>query len=448
MRKILLSCLALAALLTQANAQTPTKWIYNFGNTNVGTYTGGVTSSSSFPATQTVNTYTGGGIAVAGPGTDGGVGIVTSGGTGIGGRLKLSVPSADAGSGTTNKFSIFDTDANSATRQGAIKFTTSFEGGGGDVVLSVGNGVSYSNSTNISASSSMALVRFNFNAAAADVSVQLYAKTLANWTGALSTTYAKNVEHTVEVYYNNLNVVGTYAKGGSTTNSLAKNTFDLWIDDLLVADDAEISGTMSINLANEASKIDSYMFSNRTMSNGGAIWYVDNVAYTNFLPTDESVLPVAFTQVSAKSIGTNVQVNWTTASEANNHHFEIEASTDGKTFKKLKTVQSKNGNSSQVQEYQETITLTDIATVLAFPLLLGFIGFGQISRRRKIAFSLIGIFALATCFVACQKEASGLLSQKDQDRTGIISGQKNIYIRIKQVDNDGKFNYSDVVLAK
>lgn len=167
-----------------------------------------------------------------------------------------------------------------------------------------------------------------------------------------------------------------------------------------------------------------------------------------FTPGSTVTLPVTFTKLSAKLSGSGVNVSWTTASETNNDYFDVEASTDGKTFKTIKTVTSKNGNSSATQVYQVDVALTDIAVVFAFPLLLAFVGFKSVSRRSRAVLMLIGLGVVATGFFACQKERSELISEKDQLSNGIISGQKKVYIRIKQVDKDGAFTYSDVVVAK
>ena len=167
-----------------------------------------------------------------------------------------------------------------------------------------------------------------------------------------------------------------------------------------------------------------------------------------FTPGSIVTLPVSFNNLSAKLSGAGVNINWSTASETNNDHFEIEASIDGKTFKKIKTVATNNGNSSVAQSYQTYVAINDVAIVLAFPLLLVFVGFKSFSRRRRVAMLFIGMLALASSFVACQKESEALISETDQLGNSIINGQKKIYIRIKQVDKNGDFSYSDVVVAK
>lgn len=63
-----------------------------------------------------------------------------------------------------------------------------------------------------------------------------------------------------------------------------------------------------------------------------------------------STVPVSLTQFTAQKNKTAVLFHWTTASEQNSHHFEIQKSTDGKNFVHLATVAAA-GNSNQVITY-------------------------------------------------------------------------------------------------
>ncbi len=66
-----------------------------------------------------------------------------------------------------------------------------------------------------------------------------------------------------------------------------------------------------------------------------------------------SGLPVAYTHFEAKKESNDVMLSWGTATENNNLGFDIERSTDGKSFLKIGHRQSKavNGNSSTKLEY-------------------------------------------------------------------------------------------------
>ncbi len=61
-------------------------------------------------------------------------------------------------------------------------------------------------------------------------------------------------------------------------------------------------------------------------------------------------LSAELTTFTAHPLSKNVQLNWQTASEKNNDHFDIERSTDGKTFSKIGE-QKGQGTTSQVQNY-------------------------------------------------------------------------------------------------
>lgn len=64
-------------------------------------------------------------------------------------------------------------------------------------------------------------------------------------------------------------------------------------------------------------------------------------------------LPVELTRFSAEPLGDDALLRWTTASEKNNDHFDVEASADGKSFRRIATVAG-HGTTSQPQDYQLT----------------------------------------------------------------------------------------------
>jgi hypothetical protein len=66
-----------------------------------------------------------------------------------------------------------------------------------------------------------------------------------------------------------------------------------------------------------------------------------------------STLPVSWLSFSGKRIQDGVLLNWQTASETNNKHFEIEKSEDNQTWKTILTVPAA-GNSNTIKSYQET----------------------------------------------------------------------------------------------
>lgn len=100
-----------------------------------------------------------------------------------------------------------------------------------------------------------------------------------------------------------------------------------------------------------------------------------------------SALPISLLSFKGEHIGNNNVLNWSTATEINNQGFEVQYSFNGKDFKKLAFVnsQEKSGNSSSVLNY------------------------------------------------------------KYVDNQGVGG---TVYYRLMQVDKDGRYNYSNIVLIK
>ncbi|MCF3110680.1 hypothetical protein LL912_17995 [Niabella sp. CC-SYL272] len=157
------------------------------------------------------------------------------------------------------------------------------------------------------------------------------------------------------------------------------------------------------------------------------------------IKAEDIFLPATFDKVSASIRGNQLLVSFTTLTEQNNSHFEIEASKDGKTFVKIGALKSTaiNGSSNMPINYNfdmsqsaATGLLGMSVAVLAFAALL-------VNRRNKwmlmVAVMLgTGIFGATSC--------------KKQEATPIDNNTK-LFIRIKQVDKDGGYSYSKVIQA-
>jgi hypothetical protein len=117
-------------------------------------------------------------------------------------------------------------------------------------------------------------------------------------------------------------------------------------------------------------------------SNACGIFY--DTAYV----TASATVPVKLVSFSAVKANADVNLNWNTASEVNNNHFEIEKSVDGRTFKAIGRVKG-NGTTSKTSRY---------------------------------------VFA-------------------DKDAVTKTTA-KSLYYRLKQVDNDGTFTYSKTEVVR
>ena len=80
----------------------------------------------------------------------------------------------------------------------------------------------------------------------------------------------------------------------------------------------------------------------------------------NYLFTN-TIVPVELTSLTASCINNSVSLNWSTVSELNNSGFEIERSTD-KTDWKLIGLKEGNGTTSEPQQYSYSDDISDITT--------------------------------------------------------------------------------------
>lgn len=165
----------------------------------------------------------------------------------------------------------------------------------------------------------------------------------------------------------------------------------------------------------------------------GATAASGNFEIQRFEFTGTSTLPVNFGQLQAIYYNGAIHVIWSIYTEINNSHFEIQASTGTSEFKTIQTIASKNGNSDISQSYTATsLDPAEVASQFGWPLILGLLSLG-FCRRYRIA-SLIFCGLLAVTIIACNKQAPTGSFEKEM-----------IFIRIKQVDIDGKHQYSKIV---
>ncbi len=145
------------------------------------------------------------------------------------------------------------------------------------------------------------------------------------------------------------------------------------------------------------------------------------------------VLPVTFDKLTASFTGAQLLVKWNTLSEKANDHFDIEISTNGEIFKKIGTTKTNapNGDSSTELSYRFTLSTEEMALSAGFLFSLVFTGF---FRRRK-QYMTIAVMAGALLMISCNKWQ---LSQKADADT-------KYFIRLAQIDTDGKKAYSKTV---
>jgi len=152
------------------------------------------------------------------------------------------------------------------------------------------------------------------------------------------------------------------------------------------------------------------------------------------------VLPVKQNGLNAKINGNVLTVNWYTETETNNKHFIVQTSTNGSTWKDIGTVASKasNGNSTTRLDYSFTGSIGNMA--LAGLGLLGLLLLPSLRNR----LARFGMIILVICAIAACKKNDGM----DNSLENSLKPGQSVYVRIAQVDLDGKINYSNAVVAK
>lgn len=147
------------------------------------------------------------------------------------------------------------------------------------------------------------------------------------------------------------------------------------------------------------------------------------------------VLPVTLTSFTTKSeVANKIIVNWSTASEANNSHFEILISEDGHNFVKVGQVKGV-GNSSIRNDYQFVIgNVSSIVLNGTLPLLI-FLLIPSV-RNRKLQISFFVLFALSV--MSCSKK------EIEEE----LFKEKKYYVNLRQIDNDGTTYFYDTFIQR
>lgn len=210
-------------------------------------------------------------------------------------------------------------------------------------------------------------------------------------------------------------------------------------------DDAELNGLNESQLALAVYNADGWHYfapsANDPVANTVTVNGISNLALQQVTLVNSTVLPVVFGVAEAKVADGRLQVNWQTLKEENVSHFDIEASVDGKTFSTIGSVatQAAEGHSDKAISYTFSIEVPKLPAVLG---LLGMaivfaIHFNIRKKTTSVIVVAIGILACVTPLYSCKK-----------DQPELHTGITKIYVRIAQVDTDGKKMYGKTIVAQ
>lgn len=308
--KILLSFLLTILFIDSAYSQP---WNYDFGS-DTGTYSISNSASTTFLPFAPAGTSR---VRVSN-GAGGFFTLQYEPFFGTSSHLRISASTTTS----VNKFSVYDyTAGKSFTLRFSIRLGA-FDGSStgatsGTWYLFVGDGLIYSDNNIFAGAQVFTGMRLTFGSGTITTSV----RTGGSWgtSGLSGIPFTQGTNYVVEIYGNNTTGSLNYDYFG--TQSVAANTWDLWIDGVQYGDD--IGKALLPNDAN----IDSWMFYGESSSGNVANIFLDDIDYHNDIASFP--LPVELGSFMASASGRSAMLNWNTLSEINNAGFEVQ-----KSFKK------------------------------------------------------------------------------------------------------------------
>ncbi|WP_256010164.1 T9SS type A sorting domain-containing protein [Desertivirga xinjiangensis] len=378
MKKLfLVGCIALSFIGTQA--QTPKSWTYNFGTAEADlspVSAGGILSANDGVSGHThasLPAPADGQIARVWTGNQNAAGYTLNNsevpGFGSGSRLRfLTAPTS-----STSKFSILNIASGATPGLLSVKFKLRFHAGvAADYRFAIGGDAGTVNWTTKHGSSQFSN-QFNFN----DINA-LPAFLLMHWklTGSSykllireqkSTSTLTNLDgykehevefkngenYDIEIYSNNTSNTdnSSYIKN-KVTYTVAARSSQIWVNGqqlLYSANQPNFTPTTdSYNLA-AGDPLNAFMFLGYNNADNKALAYLDDFVYANYI-TDLVTLPVKLSSFTATKQHNGVKLNWSTASEQDNSHFDVLRSANGKDFTAIGVVQG-SGTSNINKNY-------------------------------------------------------------------------------------------------
>ena len=153
-----------------------------------------------------------------------------------------------------------------------------------------------------------------------------------------------SLSQTVEIFANSTTSPVTYRYRTSDTadSTIAANTYNVYVNGEKHVENFPKVGTTYVQTSINALSI---------VLSGSTSGTAETVKISNLQVTyPAATLPVSLTSFTGKKEINGIRLNWKTASELNNDHFDILRSGDGKSFNTLTSV-SGNGTSNQVNNY-------------------------------------------------------------------------------------------------
>jgi hypothetical protein len=240
----------------------------------------------------------------------------------------------------------------------AIQFDVALAGYGGEFMFRCGSGDAYQDSSNFSERDSSSFMVFKFDDGNPAVSAPrlLYSRSLGNSGWPLFSTYSWSTGNGTPFARYQKHTIALYCNNSNDVvsyNYIYPKMLNPRSYDLYI--DSIIDVDNRVDSFYEAQKdINSIMFcrSNAFCANSG-LYRGDTLILDNIVWTTDFVnyiLPIELTVFHCTLENNKPKLSWQTASESNNQKFEIERSSDGTHFEKVGEVTGA-GNSNQLLDY-------------------------------------------------------------------------------------------------
>lgn len=211
-------------------------------------------------------------------------------------------------------------------------FQVSAQASGEDNVATFYVGDNLTDNTSISNSQFHSRISFNFSATAGSFGL----RDVGAGTNGANTFAGKQ---TITFVVNNSGSTQTYTPPGGGTESVANDSYDIWVGTTKEINDGAATTA--------SAELKQFKFLYPSSSANATL------EFDNFIITELTTLPISLTSFTGKPVDQAVLLNWVTASEKDNQSFEILKSYDGKNFSTLTTVTGA-GNSDSEKAYSFT----------------------------------------------------------------------------------------------
>jgi hypothetical protein len=175
-----------------------------------------------------------------------------------------------------------------------------------------------------------------------------------------------------------------------------------------------------------------------SFSFGNGNYTPNEVLYICGTCSSGTLIPLAanFGDLNAEVKNGKLDVDWTTLSEKNVNFFLVQVSDDGKTFHTISKIATKAEKdiSNVAINYTLLIDTENVAFSIAVIFCVAGLGFIRKETVKKV--SILSMLFILTVF------ATGCIKKEN---VSVVSGGKDIYVRVVEVDKDGANTYSKIV---